>query len=184
MNNNSYFYILWKTFLSSYSAIVGGIDLGLGFVFWMLSPDKVLKAFPMLLLLILLIFIAALFAKFSTVLYTYANNRCTVLKIIKPYGVFKEDQESIIALITNNDYFVIGGIVSVFIVENGFEKQIALGEIINIQEDKKVQLRIFRIMKEEISKEQLLENNIDVLKRLKIKPIIKLASLEVLNDGK
>jgi len=184
MNNNSYFYILWKTFLSSYSAIVGGISIFLGFVFWKYSPNNMIKLFPLILIITFLVFAVALFAKFSTILYSRMSKKSTVLKIIKPYGICKDEPNTVFALVTNHEDFTMGGIVSVFIVENGFEKQFAIGEIINIQEDKLVQLRVFGIIKEEITIEELLENNSDILKRLRVKPIIKLSSLEGLNYGK
>ena len=81
------------------------------------------------------------------------------------------------------DYFTENGIVTVFYLENGFERQIALGKIINIQEDKKVQILFFEI-DSDFSTETLLKNNRELLNKLRIKPIIKMTSLEEIRYGK
>ena len=182
MNRESYFYLLWKTFLSSFSAITGIGGIILSIFFWIWKPEEKVQLSSCVMIMLLIVFLFLVFIRFSINLYSDKRQKCTVLTFIEPYGNFKST-DKVIALTTCIDYFTENGIVSIFYLENGFERQIALGKIINIQENKKVQILFFNI-DSDFSSEKLLKNNKDLLDKLRVKPIIKMTSLEEIQYGK
>lgn len=129
-----------------------------------------------------LLFLLTIFVRFSMILYDNRKQKAYVLAIMESYGAYKS-KNNLIALTTYVDYFTENGIVSIFHLENECEKLIAIGQIINIQEDKKVQILVFNI-DPKFSCKQLLNNNKDLLKKLLVKPIVKLNYLEEIRYGK
>ena len=182
MNNESYLFLIWKNLWTSFSAITGTGGLFFSFVFWIFKPEQKISLFSCIIILSILLFILQLFIRLSIALYNLKKRSCNIIYITEPYGNFKSDND-VILLTSYVDYFTENGIVSIFHLENGFERQIALGQIINIQEDKKVQILMFNIDKE-FSRERLLKNEPDFNKKLNIKPIVKFNSLEVIYNGK
>lgn len=182
MNKESYFYLLWKNVWNSISIMTGICGIALAFVFWIWKPEQNVSLELCITIGVFIFFFFFVFVRFSIDLYANKKQNCTVLTIIETYGKFK-DTNNVIALTTCIDYFTENGIVTVFYLENGFERQIALGKIINIQEDKKVQILFFEI-DSDFSTETLLKNNRELLNKLRIKPIIKMTSLEEIRYGK
>lgn len=182
MNKESYFYLLWKNVWNSISIMTGICGIALAFVFWIWKPEQNVSLALCITIGVFIFFFFFVFVRFSIDLYANKKQNCTVLTIIETYGKFK-DTNNVIALTTCIDYFTENGIVTVFYLENGFERQIALGKIINIQEDKKVQILFFEI-DSDFSTETLLKNNRELLNKLRIKPIIKMTSLEEIRYGK
>ena len=182
MNNESYFYLLGKNIMTSYSAITGIGGVVLTIVFWIWKPEEKISLCFYIMSIAIIVFFLLIFIRFSIDLYSVKKQKCKVLTIRESYGNFKSE-ETVIALTTCEEYFSENGIVSVFHLENGFERQIALGKIINIQEDKKVQILIFDI-DAEFSCDKLLKNERELLEKLRIKPIIKMTSLEEMRYGK
>ena len=178
MNKESYFYLLWKSLWNSISAVagVGGIILSL--VFWIRKPEQRISLALCVTIGVVIVFLLLVFIRFSNELYSEKKQKCTVLYIKESYGNYKSDN-TVILLTTYVEYFTENGIVSIFHLENDFERQIALGKILNIQEDKKVQILMFDIDKE-FPCEKLLKNEPDLREKLRVKPIVKFNSLEVL----
>ena len=168
MYKDSFFYSFLQILFTSFSAITGFGSFVVSFIF--------------LIVLILMIFLIQVFVRLSIYFYKQKMQRCRIFTIRESYGNFKSD-EAVIALTTYVDYFTENGVVSIFYLENGFERQIALGNIINIQEDKKVQILIFNIDKE-FPCEKLLKNEKELLEKLMVKPIIKMSVLEEYHYGK
>ena len=154
----------------------------LGFIFWKWKPDDKISFHCFLIVVFIVIFLIILFIRFSINLYEDRRQNCEILHIRESYGNYKIEN-SVILLTTYAEYFTESGIVSIFHLENGFERQIGLGQIINIQENKTVQILMFDI-DHDFSCEQLIKNEPDLRKRLRVKPIIKMTSLEELQYGK
>lgn len=182
MNKESYFYLLWKNLWNSISIITGIFGIVLAFVFWIWKSEQKVSLTLCITIGVVIVFLLFVFVRFSIELYANKKQNCTVLTIMETYGKFK-DKNNVIALTSCIDYFTENGIVTVFYLENGFERQIALGKIINIQEDKKVQILFFE-MDPDFPTETLLNNNRELLDKLRIKPIIKMTSLEEIRYGK
>lgn len=182
MNRDSYFYLLWKNFGNVRSLIAGFCSFILSFVFWIWKPEQKISLAVCITIGVIIIFLLLVFIRFSVVLYDNKKQDCIILRIRETYGIYKSD-DCVIMLTTYIEYFAENGIVSIFYLENEFERLIALGQIINIQEDKKVQILMFDIDKE-FSCEKLLKNESDLLKKLRVKPIVKFNSLEVFQYGK
>lgn len=182
MNKGSYFYLLWDSFLTSFSAIIGGLISIFAFVSWILKPEQSISLSVCIPCVGFLVFLLLVFIKFSTNLYDIRKQKSIVLCIREPYKNVNLEG-SVMALTTYVDYFTENGVVSIFHLENGFERQIALGQIINIQEDKKVQILIFNI-DSAFPRDELLKNNKELLERLLVKPIVKLDYLEEIRYGK
>lgn len=180
--HDSYFYLLWKTFWSSINILSVLIGTIFTVLLWILKPENTVTLAVFLTCIIIFLILLICFIRFSINLYSEKKQKCSVLAIRESYGNYK-DNNTVIALTSYIDYFTDNGLVSIFILENDFERQIALGKIINIQEDKKVQILLFNI-DEEFSCDKLLRNNKDFNEKLRIKPIIKITSLEELNYGK
>ncbi len=171
----SYFYLLWKSLLTSFSTITGGIFAIFAFIAWVLKAERPIPLYVCVLAVVITSYLVLVFIKFSTILYDNSKRKCTVLRIIESYGNFKSDS-SAIALTTYADYFTENGVVSIFYLDNGFEKPIALGQIINIQEDKKVQILMLNI--DSKYREGLLRNDAEMLEKIRVKPIVKITELE------
>ena len=144
-----------------------------GFIFWKWKPDDKISFLLFLVIVSIAIFLIFLFIRFTINLYENRKQNCVVLQIRESYGNYKIEN-SVILLTTYVEYFTENGIVSIFHLENGFERQIALGRILNIQEDKKVQIQAFDI-DSDFSCEKLMKNEPDLREKLRVKPIIKIA---------
>ena len=176
MNKESYFYLLLKSFLTSFSAIIGGLISIFAFVSWILKPEQRIPLSVCVPFLGFMVFLLLVFIKFSTNLYDTRKQKCTVLCIREPYKNVKLEG-SVMALTTYADYFTENGLVTIFYLEDDFERKIGIGRIVNIQENKKVQILIYNI-DPEFSREKLLNNSKEFLERLLVKPIVKLDYLE------
>ena len=86
----------------------------------------------------------------------------------------KVDSNRILCLLEPSDLFSFGTLVSIYYINpEGFEILIGLGEVINIQDDKKIQVLIsdyYNPNREII--EKLSMNNATILKKILIKPNI------------
>ena len=182
MNKESYFYLLWDSFLTSFSAIVGGLLGIFAFVSWILKPEQSIPLSVCILFVGFLVFLLLVFIKFSTILYNNKKQKCTVLCIREPYKNVNLEG-SVMALTTYADYFTENGLVTIFYLEDDFERKIGIGRIVNIQENKKVQILIYSI-DPEFSREKLLSNSKELLEKLLVKPIVKLDYLEEIKYGK
>ena len=178
MNGKGYCSLFFKSMKSFPSVVLEITGFVLTFVLWMWKPEQDIHLFWF----IPLVFLFLVFINFSRILYVNRKQKCVVLHVIEPYGNFKSN-DKVLALATYVDYFTENGVVSIFHLENGFERQIALGQIINIQEDKKVQILIFNI-DSAFPCDELLKNNKELLERLLVKPIVKLDYLEEIKYGK
>ena len=182
MNKESYFYLLWKSLWTSFTIVALVLSLIIPFVFEVLEPEEKISLFWLITIIMILLLLLIIFVRFSIIMYENRKQQCVVLHVIEPYGNFKSN-DKVLALATYVDYFTENGVVSIFHLENGFERQIALGQIINIQEDKKVQILIFNIGSA-FPRDELLKNNKELLERLLVKPIVKLDYLEEIKYGK
>lgn len=182
MDKESYFYLLWKSLWTSCSAITGGIGLLLALISWIWKPDHKFPIVPCVIIAVIAIFLFQVFVRLSVFLYENRRQTCTVFAIMKPYGNFKSEG-TLIALTSYMDYFTEGGVVSLFHLKDDFERQIAVGRVLNIQENKKVQILLSNI-DSDFPCEKLLENDKDLLKKLRVKPIIKMSYLEEMHYGK
>ena len=63
-------------------------------------------------------------------------------------------------LLQESPLFSFGIIVGIYFVENDFEQLIGIGQVVNIQENKKIQISVIYFLEgHEDKKEKLLENN-------------------------
>lgn len=109
--------------------------------------------------------------RFSIQLYSESvNQKVKVIQYIEPYKPYK-DSEAIL-LTTNSNTFAQDGIVTLFQEKNGCEVFIATGQIINIQQNGKVQIVIPKSSDSDFNWENIKRNEKDQLDKLIIKTIV------------
>lgn len=141
--------------------IVGGISSFLAYLYGTTSgitPSLVISGFVILILVITL---------FDTALSFYndtLNNSPEVYKVLKR-------GDSTILLTEYSEYLQVQGLVTIYVLTEDFEDFIGYGEVINIQNDKKVQIDL---KKNDSDKTNLEE----IRKSLIIKPFVTTKTIE------
>ena len=155
---------LYKSFKS-----VGGYIIGvIGFILTILSI-KFQKELNLNFWLVILITLSLLLilTLFDIALYVYnasLNNSPSVLKVIKT-------ENSTILLTEFSEYLQIQGLVTVFWLNEDYEEFVGYGEVINIQNDKKIQI--------DLKKNNDTENNLEAKRKaLIVKPFVTTKTIE------
>ncbi|MGA9098650.1 MAG: hypothetical protein WB392_06920, partial [Methanotrichaceae archaeon] len=79
----------------------------------------------------------------------------------------------VLCLVEPSEFFSYDTMVSFYYKIGDFERLIGLGEVININEDKFIQIELNRLLDgNDAIVERLIENNAECLRRIRIKPFI------------
>lgn len=181
---------LWESALKSWGGIIGLLGLLASVLSYFITPDETtIKARLVIVVFMLFasILIIALRATWiaaehankisdelsSQLLYTLSPKVIHVLDAVKPYNdchaLFIIDATSLLPY---------DALVSVYYLENNFEKFVGLGKVINVQEDKKVQVIVTDNYDFEDKLDKIKGNSSEDLEKLIIKTSIPSSILQ------
>jgi len=119
-----------------------------------------------ILIILLIVFVDAAYESFK-------KNRNILPRVIcvKPY--LKDNKEYNLFLLTPSNLFSNGIWVSIYYYSDEYEQLIAVGNVLNIQDDNKIQVLLINTLKgQEETVEKIVHNNKLYLDKTKIKPNI------------
>lgn len=176
MNKETFGYRIIRSLFSVFSGIVTLIGLFISFIAWKYKASANISFFLFVLIDSFLLVFIVVFVKLSIDLFKEkSSNLVKVISYIEPYSPYKNCEA--ILLTTNSDSFAINGIVSIFLEKNGCEIYLAMGQIINIQQNEKVQILIPKNQNTDFDWNKLKTNEKDMIEKIIVKPIINIQLL-------
>jgi len=164
MIDKRYFKQLYRSFKSTGGYIIGtigGVSSILSFIF---KDDWGVNPYNFIIGTIISIIVISLF-DISVHFYNETlNNSPEVYKVIKR-------ENATILLTAYSDYLQIQGLVTVYWFNEGFEEFVGYGEVINIQNDKKIQIDLKKMS-------STISNLEEKRKSLIIKPFVTTKTIE------
>ena len=177
---------IWSNFLRIQGVLLAFITLVLAFILWLFPPNI---SVPLVFVIpIVLAFVVLTITLGSTAHEIFLKNKYGLPNVIfgkKPF--IKTEGQYALCLLEPSELFSYGASVSFYYIdEEGFELLIGIGKVVNIQEDGKIQVVMLKqIQGQEEIVDGLAQNNAQILKKTKVKPIIPSAYLsEMLENPK
>ena len=173
---------IWNSFKRIYGPI-GTIFTIVGSLFlWIFAPDTKIS---LKIILPILVFIIMLLFTFIDTTYQAIeklkqnkNILPKILRVMDPRPPYQKAKA--LALLEKSPIFSFGTIVGIYFIEDDFEQLIGIGEVINIQENKKIQIAITSYLEGQEDKiEELLKNNARLLEKTIVKPYISFDIVEL-----
>jgi hypothetical protein len=169
---------IWKSILKSWGAVFTIISLVASIAVYFVVPatDTVpMNVFLVLVLLLIATIIILLRATFD------ANIDASVVlprvrKVLNPPKSY--EKASALLVVDPSNYLSHDSYVTLFMLEDDYEQLIGVGIVINVQNDKKIQVAIYKNEESEQLISQLKENKKHDLERLILKPSVPRAFLE------
>jgi len=155
----------WREVWESFKSVNGNLIAIVLFIAGIgLSPYFGWKYSVLFILVVFLILSNGVFANLAQKLY-YEND--FLPKVLR----FEIIGSKVICLTEASKVFSFGSIVSMYFKREGFEELIAIGEVYNIQEDGKIQIKINKFITEKDNIKKEIENNSkDLINYLLVKP--------------
>lgn len=171
MRKETFGYRIIKSLFSVFTGVGSLIGIILSFVFWKYKSDQQVSLFLLVIICSVLCLLLAVFIRLAIQLFGETQDYSVkVLSCLEPYEPYKYGES--ILLTTNSKPFAIDGIVSIFTKKNDCEIFVATGQIINIQQDDKVQILVSKNSNTDFDWEALKKNDKDQLEKLIVKTIV------------
>lgn len=176
--------LIWYSFWRLQSLLGGIIAVALAVILWLFAPNTKIPlaiSLPIGILCVMLIIILGHAA------YEALNMSSRILpKVLFGKRISTQSQrERVLCLLEPSDLFSHDAIVSFYYIDDeNFELLIGLGNVVNIQEDSKIQVALTDTVNghEEIVT-KIAQNDSGVLKKIKVKPNVPRTYLETLQGG-
>ena len=179
-NKESFRVFLWDSFNKSVVVYVTIFGFIASFIFWINSPDSIIKfkyAIPIFFLLIILLM------TFINLAYDIHRNRNPqlphIIRGMKPYGKFINAYA--ILLIGQSVLFSSDSIVSYYYIgDEGFEQLVGFGSVFIVQDDKNIQVIIEQVVEgHEDIVEKLSNNDKAMLSKIIVRPNVPKSFLTI-----
>ena len=165
----------WRNSIGLQFLQIGVVSIVVPLILWIFSPDDSISlkwALPVLALLLILL---AFSGRIAYQYYQRAQNilpKLILAKTIENMGV--------ICLFESSELYSNNAIVSLFFNDDGFEILIGYGHVVNVQEDKRIQILIthWESGQEEI-RDKLEAGNAQVLEKVIAKPNVNRAYFDI-----
>jgi len=183
MKDKTFTSLIWSSLLNSWGPVFTLIGIGLGFVSYFFVPAQdtiALKWFLIILcagFLILVIFARAAWEAHGNQIIHLPK----VMYVKEPPKAFPT--AFALFLVEPTPLFSYDAIVSIYYMEDGVERLLGVGKVINVQNDMKVQVLVLEDYDFGDKAESIKNNSKDELKKLIIKSSIPGFLLEALNNG-
>lgn len=182
MGKKSFTYLIWFSILESWGSVVTflGIPLAIGAFFFVPEPETVsLKWF---VLALSLFFILTCFSM-RIAWKAYTDNALELPRVVyvKEAPTYYAPAFALFVL-TPSSLFSFDAIVSIYVVEDGVERLMGIGQVINVQRDMKIQVVVSSNHEFGSRAELLLNNSKDELERLIVKPSLPSRYLESIQN--
>lgn len=175
--NQSFWGFVWSNFLKIQGVLLGVIGIIIGILLWLFSPKTTIPLWLFLLIAILALVLVITFASTAYELFKKSKDFLSLPKILVASKNSVTNQT--IFLLEPSELFSIDAVVSFYYFDNSFEFLIAMGRVVNIQRDSKIQIEIIRVRPGyEAVVKQLENNDLTILSKTRIKPNIPRAFLD------
>ncbi|WP_192035320.1 hypothetical protein [Halomonas sp. YLGW01] len=173
MKPKSFGNVIWSSLMSSSSGYAVFLSLIIGVVSWTSTPDSYTVAFKLLCIAIIFfafLFLVALVAAWQLYVKLENDPRLTPPKVIHARKPSKAHPTGFALLLLNpTPIFSYQSLASIYYVEDGVEHFAALGKVVNIQQDEKIQVLLIKDCDIEDRLPDILKNSKDVLSKLIVK---------------
>lgn len=183
MKNNSFGNLLWSSALDTWGAVVSLVGVGLAFASYFFPPSTEVVALKWLLIVI------SISLMLIVILARSAWEGYSAERIMPPKVIYVKDPPRAFTnafalfLTEPTNLFSFDAIVSIYYREDGVEKLVGIGRVINVQDDFKVQILVFKDYDFGGHSTAIMENSKDALGKLLVKSSIPSFLLEDLADG-
>jgi hypothetical protein len=177
----------WNLILDNLNPIYG-LPLGIAGILVSLFPDYFKDNNIIAIIIIISLIACGTFLKTTLAVYKdnkYLRNKGTALpKIIEGRKSYREyDKGKALCILEPSEFFGYGFFCSIYHCDGNFEQPIGYGEVINIQNDKFIQVEITRVLKGHEDKiDLIIQNNHRCLENIRIKPSISSRYFEQISN--
>ncbi len=169
---------IWKALLKTWGAVFSIVSLAASVFVYFVAPDTDTIKMNIFFVVIFLFFgiIIILLRALHDANTDAKVNLPKIRKVLDPPRSY--DKASALLLVDSSNLLAHDSSVTLFMLEDDYEQLIGIGIVINIQDDKKVQVALFKNNESEQLINQLKENKKHDLERLILKPSVPRSFLE------
>ena len=169
---------IWKALLKTWGGVFTFVSLVASVLVYFITPDTdTIKINIFLVVIFLLLAIIVIFLRALYDANTDANvSLPRIRKVLEPPKSY--EKASALLLVDPSNLLSHDSSVTLFILEDDYEQLVGIGVVVNIQDDKKAQVALFKNDESEQLISQLKENKKYDLERLVLKPSVPRAFLE------
>lgn len=138
--NQSFWGLVWSNFLKIQGVLLGVIGIIIGILLWLFSPKTTIPLWLFLLVAILALVLSLTFASTAYELFRKSKDFLSLPKILAASRIPVTNQT--IFLLEPSELFSIDAMVSFYFIDHDFELLIAMGRVVNIQRDSKIQIEV------------------------------------------
>jgi len=183
MKNNSFSNLIWSSIIRSWGPVVTLVGLSLAFVGYFYAPAT--DTIELKWLIIVLAIGVLLLVIFARAAWDANENQVVhlpnIMYVKDPPKAFPN--AFALFLIEPTPLFSYDAIVSIYYLEDGVERLVGVGKVINVQNDQKVQVLVFEDYDFGDKAEAIKNNSKDELNKLIVKSSIPGFLMEAINNG-
>lgn len=166
----------WKFVWDAFFKIHGVVDLFIGlvltFLLWKFSSDFTLSLF---IVIPIFVFLAIIIITLLVALYD--SNKYNSKSLPNVLSIKKVNEnismQGMLFILEPSHFFAYDALVSLYYIDDGYERLFGIGTVYNVQEDGKIQVTFrYSIDLDEELNQKLSNNNSDILKKVFVKPNI------------
>ncbi|MCE5163754.1 hypothetical protein [Plesiomonas sp. PI-19] len=169
---------LWKAILKSWGGAITLISFVASIAVYFVVPNT--ATVKMNIFFVIVMILAALIIVLFRAAYDANTDASVILpkvrRVLNPPKSY--EKASVLLIVDPSNYLSHESSVTLFMLEDDYEQLIGVGVVINVQNDKKVQVAIYKNDESEELLSQLKENKKHDLERLILKPSVPRAFLE------
>lgn len=169
---------LWKAILKSWGGAITIVSFGASIAVYFVVPAT--DTVRMNIFLVTVFLLIALVIILLRAIYDANTDASVVLpkirRVLNPPKSY--EKASILLIVDPSNYLSHDSSVTLFMLEDDYEQLVGVGVVINVQNDKKIQVAIYKNEESEELLSQLKENKKHDLERLILKPSVPRAFLE------
>jgi len=168
---------LWCSAIRIRNGVFAGGGFVLAFLGWIAIPVDAALAWHYVIPLFVLVGIGmAIF--YDAAQQAFVQSRPTLPEVLRvQISPRSSDRGSPLLLLEPSILFSHDALVSIYLLDDGFERLIGFGFVINVQEDDKIQIVITKPM-DQTTWERITNNDAKVLEQLRVKPNVPSRLLE------
>lgn len=177
-SNNTFLGHLGTTFVSTHGLLSTVLAIiGFIFTFFSVSESSTMSSRAVVFTLIILLNLLAFFIHAA---YTAFYKEAKILPSVKLAQAPPTSHESSVALLllSPSELFSFDTAVSIYLMQDEMEILIGYGRVLNIQEDRKIQVLVMRTLTDPQQWENIKQSNATLLKQLRVKPTVPTSVME------
>lgn len=183
MNNGSFGNIILESAIKSWGGILTFLSFAIAILVFYLVPDKSSILLKNILPAIIIVFFLAVVG-FRAAWSAWQSDKQELPRVIYVKEPPKAYQSACALFLTDPTPLLShDAIVSVYYLEDDLERMVGVGKVINVQNDKKVQILVTDNYDFDEKLDDILKNSKDELKKIIVKASVPSFILEALSNG-